>query len=76
MAAARAGVAPPGAATPGGPGAGARPRPAVDPDQPWARRLALAAATSAAAVLQPVAGAVDRADVDRLLAHVLTEPES
>ncbi len=72
----RARLGTPVAGNPTGAGDAAMAALAVDPDQPWARRLALAAATSAAAVLQPVAGAVDRADVDRLLAHVLTEPES
>ncbi|MDF9875435.1 1-phosphofructokinase family hexose kinase [Cellulosimicrobium cellulans] len=72
----RARLAAPVAGNPTGAGDAAMAALAVDPDQPWARRLALAAATSAAAVLQPVAGAVDRADVDRLLTHVLTEPES
>ncbi|MTG87855.1 1-phosphofructokinase family hexose kinase [Cellulosimicrobium sp. BIT-GX5] len=72
----RARLAAPVAGNPTGAGDAAMAALAVDPDQPWAHRLALAAATSAAAVLQPVAGAVDRADVDRLLTHVVTEPES
>jgi 1-phosphofructokinase family hexose kinase len=72
----RARLATPVAGNPTGAGDAAMAALAVDPDQPWARRLALAAATSAAAVLQPVAGTVDPADVDRLLAHVLIEPES
>ncbi|QJW35231.1 1-phosphofructokinase family hexose kinase [Cellulosimicrobium protaetiae] len=72
----RARLAEPVAGNPTGAGDAAMAALAVDPDQPWARRLALAAATSAAAVLQPVAGAVDRADVDRLHTHVHTEPET
>ncbi|WP_265520765.1 1-phosphofructokinase family hexose kinase [Oerskovia flava] len=43
---------------------------AVSTGLPWPRRLALAVATSAAAVLRPVAGEVDPADVARLLGHV------
>ncbi|GAA1399530.1 MULTISPECIES: 1-phosphofructokinase family hexose kinase [Oerskovia] len=46
---------------------------AVSAGRPWAERLALTVATSAAAVLQPVAGEVDPQDVRRLGARVLAE---
>lgn len=46
---------------------------AVSVGRPWAERLALTVATSAAAVLQPVAGQVDPEDVRRLADRVLTE---
>jgi tagatose 6-phosphate kinase len=42
--------------------------------QPWPERLRDAVATSAAAVLSPVAGAVDPADVARLRPEVLIDP--
>ncbi|MDO8145632.1 1-phosphofructokinase family hexose kinase [Isoptericola sp. 178] len=42
---------------------------------PWPRRLALAVATSAAAVLQPVAGAADPQHIETLLARVSTTTE-
>jgi tagatose 6-phosphate kinase len=48
---------------------------AVSVGSPWDERLALTVATSAAAVLQPVAGEVDPEDVRRLGARVLTEHE-
>jgi tagatose 6-phosphate kinase len=48
---------------------------AVSVGRPWGERLALTVATSAAAVLQPVAGEVDPEDVRRLGARVLTETD-
>ncbi|MEK8225478.1 hypothetical protein NKG05_04085 [Oerskovia sp. M15] len=46
---------------------------AVSVGWPWAERLALTVAASAAAVLQPVAGEVDPQDVRRLADRVLAE---
>ena len=46
---------------------------ALSVGRPWVERLALTVATSAAAVLRPVAGEVDPQDVRRLGERVLTE---